>query len=114
VFFPSDRAAADCKMTSWILEITETDRDTREFTARDGLTIGSHIDNGIVLMDKRAAGHHAKLVAEEGGFAILDLGSDDGINVGQEQVLTEGQKQVLSADMELGIGQTRIVIRVGN
>jgi predicted component of type VI protein secretion system len=96
---------------TWTLKIIEPNRPTREFPARDGLVIGSHIDCGVVLMDPKADGHHAKLVADGEGFAVLDLGSDDGTKLGEDTVLLEGQKQSLPTGTELGLGNTKIIIR---
>lgn len=97
--------------TIWTLQIIEPNRPMREFEARDGLIIGSHIDCGVVLMDAKAAGHHVKLVADGEGFSALDLGSDDGTKVGEDTVLLEGQKQTLAPGAELGLGNTKIVIQ---
>lgn len=96
--------------TSWTLRVIEPDRNERKFVARDGLVIGSHIDCGLVLMDKRVGAHHAKLVADGDELAILDLGSDGGTKVGADHVLGEGQKLALSAGMELELGRARIIV----
>ncbi|MFT7670091.1 MAG: pSer/pThr/pTyr-binding forkhead associated (FHA) protein [Planctomycetota bacterium] len=105
-----DATPIDPMSTTWTLQVIEPDKKVREFPAKDGLVIGSHIDCGLVLMDKRADGHHAKIVAEGDEFAILDLGSEDGTKVDGEEVLGSGQKQTLRVGMELEFGMAKIIV----
>lgn len=45
---------------------------------RDGLRIGRAEDNDVVLRDGRVSRAHARIVSENGGFAIEDVGSTNG------------------------------------
>lgn len=99
-------------MTStWTLQVIQADRNPREFEARDGLVIGSHIDCGLVLMDKGVEGHQAKLVVEGDELAVLQLGSEQGTTIDGERVLAQGDKETLRDGMRLGLGATTLEIR---
>jgi pSer/pThr/pTyr-binding forkhead associated (FHA) protein len=97
--------------TTWILQVIEPDKKVREFAPKDGLVIGSHIDCGLVLMDKRADGHHAKIVVDGEDLAILDLGSEDGTKIDGDLVLASGQKQTLRLGMEIEFGTAKIIVK---
>ena len=44
----------------------------------DGLRIGRNDDNDVVIADGKVSRHHARIVADGGGFAIEDLQSSNG------------------------------------
>jgi hypothetical protein len=44
----------------------------------DGLRIGRNDDNDVAIADGRVSRHHARIVADGGGFAIEDLQSSNG------------------------------------
>jgi hypothetical protein len=66
---------------------------------RDGLRIGRSEDNDVVLRDGRVSRVHARIIAEDGGFAIEDAGSTNGTFVDGRAVrrarLRPGAKVVL-------------------
>ncbi len=96
--------------TPWTLRITDGDSPTTDVPAVDGLTIGRHPDCDLTLSDSRVSGRHAKLVAKDGGFAIVDLGSNNGTGVDGGHVLGKDQEQRLSNGMRLQLGHAEILV----
>jgi len=73
----------------------------------DGLRIGRNDDNDIVIADGRVSRHHARIVADGGGFAIEDLQSSNGTFVDGAQV----QRARLQAGSSIVVGETVLAIR---
>ena len=73
----------------------------------DGLRIGRNDDNDVVIADGRVSRHHARIVADGGGFAIEDLQSSNGTFVDGAQV----QRARLQAGSSIVVGETVLVIR---
>ena len=73
----------------------------------DGLSIGRNDDNDVAIADGRVSRHHARVVADGGGFAIEDLQSSNGTFVDGAQV----QHARLNAGSSIVIGETVLVIR---
>jgi hypothetical protein len=73
----------------------------------DGLRIGRNDDNDVVIADGRVSRHHARIVADGGGFAIEDLQSSNGTFVDGAQV----QHARLQAGSSIVVGETVLVIR---
>ncbi len=96
---------------TWTLKVIEPNREPREFAARDGLVFGSHIDCGVVFMDKKVDGHHAKLVTEGDGLAILNLVDEDGPKIDGDKVLAQGEREELRVGMEIGLGKSMIIVQ---
>jgi len=57
---------------------------TQRVSIKDGLTLGRSSDNDIVLRDFSVSRHHAKVVASDDGFDIVDLESTNGVKVNDE------------------------------
>jgi hypothetical protein len=74
---------------------------------RDGLRIGRGDDNDVVVRDGRVSRHHARIVAERGGFAIEDLDSSNGTFVGGAPV----RRAALAAGTSIVVGETVLEIR---
>jgi hypothetical protein len=73
----------------------------------DGLRIGRNDDNDVVIADGRVSRHHARIVADGGGFAIEDLQSSNGTFVDGAQV----QRARLQAGSSIVVGETVLAIR---
>jgi hypothetical protein len=73
----------------------------------DGLRIGRNDDNDVVIADGRVSRHHARIVADGGGFAIEDIQSSNGTFVDGAQV----QHARLQAGSSIVVGETVLVIR---
>jgi hypothetical protein len=72
----------------------------------DGLRIGRNDDNDVAIADGRVSRHHARIVADGGGFAIEDLQSSNGTFVDGAQV---GRAR-LHAGTSIVVGETVLVI----
>ena len=68
---------------------------------------GSVIDNDVVIGDGRVSRHHARIVAEYGGFAIEDLQSSNGTFVDGAQV----RQARLHPGASIVVGETVLEIR---
>lgn len=81
-----------------------------EFFALRGsvLTIGRAPDNQLVLADSQASVHHARLVVDQAGVAIEDLGSTNGTFVNDRQV----NRQLLTQGDRIRMGQTEMRFQV--
>jgi hypothetical protein len=73
----------------------------------DGLRIGRNDDNDITIADGRVSRHHARIVADGGGFAIEDMQSSNGTFVDGAQVA----RARLHAGTSIVIGETVLEIR---
>jgi hypothetical protein len=73
----------------------------------DGLRIGRHDDNDVTISDGRVSRHHARIVADGGGFAIEDLQSSNGTFVDGARV-THGR---LHPGSSVVVGETVLAIR---
>jgi hypothetical protein len=73
----------------------------------DGMRIGRNDDNDVAIADGRVSRHHARIVAEGGGFAIEDLQSSNGTFVDGAQV----QRARLHAGASIVVGETVLEIR---
>lgn len=97
--------------TLWILHVIESGQPTRELVAQDGLTIGRHSDCGLVVADPFASAHHAKIVSEGDTMFVVDLGSNNGTQIGDSTLLSSGQKQALSDGMCIMLGNAKVIVR---
>jgi DNA-binding NtrC family response regulator len=80
---------------------------SRLFEVTDaGLTIGSDAGNDVVVGDPYVSAFHARLRLEQGRVIIRDLGSRNGVFVG-ERKLVEGE---VPAGAQLRIGRTAFVL----
>lgn len=71
------------------------------------LTIGRKPDNDLVIDNPAVSGHHARVVKEEGGFAIEDLGSTNGTFLNDAKV----QKQKLKNTDCINIGKHALIFQ---
>ena len=60
--------------------------------ARTPFTLGRQSDNDLVLLDSRISRHHAKIIQNDQGYAIEDLGSKHGTYVNSERVTSSSLK----------------------
>ncbi len=74
---------------------------------RDGLRIGRSDDNDVVVRDGRVSRHHARIVADGDGFAIVDEGSSNGTFVDGERTV----RAPLAAGTNVVVGDTVLTIR---
>jgi hypothetical protein len=81
--------------------------DGNAIPLRDALRIGRADDNDVVLRDGRVSREHARIVADEGGFAIEDAGSSNGTFVNGKPV----RRARLAPGMKLVLGETVLEIR---
>lgn len=95
----------------WTLQVNEADHDTREVVVQDGLTIGRHPECALVLKDSHVSARHARLTSRGEGFAIIDLGSNNGTHIDSTDVLREGEEKTLRDGMKIAIGRVEIVVR---
>ncbi len=80
---------------------------TRRVRLRDGLTIGRASDNELVLRDFSVSRHHARVRAEGDGYAIVDLGSTNGVKLNGTFV----QEAALSPGDRLEIGSFTLLVQ---
>ena len=59
---------------------------------RTPFTLGRQSDNDLVLLDSRISRHHAKIIQNDQGYAIEDLGSKHGTYVNSERVTSSSLK----------------------
>ena len=65
----------DGQVSEWVLEIHRPGKEPVIVQAKDGLTMGRHPDNDVVIEDARASAHHAEIRAQGDSFVLVDLGS---------------------------------------
>lgn len=73
----------------------------------DGMRIGRHDDNDVVVNDGRASRHHARIVADGETFAIEDLRSSNGTFVDGKRVT----RARLHAGASIVVGETVLDVR---
>ncbi|MEK6549213.1 MAG: FHA domain-containing protein, partial [Nitrospirota bacterium] len=71
------------------------------------LTIGRKPDNDLVIDNPAVSGHHARVVQEEGGFFIEDLGSTNGTFINDAKV----QKQKLKNTDCIKVGKHALIFQ---
>ena len=71
------------------------------------LTIGRKPDNDLVIDNPAVSGHHARVVKEEGGFFIEDLGSTNGTFLNDAKV----QKQKLKNTDRVSVGKHALIFQ---
>ncbi len=96
---------------TWTLRVIEPDREPREFEAKDGLVLGSHIDCGVVFMDKKVDGHHAKLVTDGDGLAIMNLVDEEGPSIDGGEAMGQGAREALRVGMEIALGKSTVIVQ---
>ncbi len=69
-------------------------------------TLGRATDNDIVIADASVSRHHASIVPRDGGFALRDLGSQNGTYVGGRPI--EGERALRDGD-DLRLGDAPFV-----
>jgi hypothetical protein len=81
--------------------------DGESIALYDGLRIGRNEDNDVVIADGRVSRHHARIVADGGGFAIEDLQSSNGTFVDGTRV----RRARVHAGASIVAGETVLEIR---
>jgi len=74
----------------------------RRLPLDEELTLGRSEENDIVLADERVSRRHARVFAEDGGYAITDLGSRHGTRVNGESLGEESRMLAPGDAIELG------------
>lgn len=84
------------------------DAGGRRYQLRPGAptTLGRAVDNDIVIADASVSRHHASIVPRDGGFALCDLGSQNGTYVGGQRIAGE---RALSDGDDLRLGDAPFV-----
>jgi pSer/pThr/pTyr-binding forkhead associated (FHA) protein len=69
--------------------VTYKTKIVKNYTIRpeSEVTIGRHPDNNIVINNRLASSHHAKIVQKEQGLQLIDLNSTNGTFVNNDQVV---------------------------
>ena len=70
----------------------------------DRLTVGRSADTDIMLDDVTVSRHHAEFVAEQDGWALVDMGSLNGTYVNRDSI---ERRQLASGDL-IQIGKFRL------
>lgn len=93
---------------TWTLRVIDAGGAPQEYAVKDGLTIGRHPDCDITINDSHVSKWHATVVAHDGGFAVMDLGSNNGTQVGQDRVLKKDETQPLEMGLAIRVGTTQL------
>lgn len=91
-----------------VLRLVSADgrRERRLELATPTLTIGRAPDNQLVLEDRRASRHHARLTARSGGLIFTDLGSTNGSIVNGKRV----HELALGPGDRIELGRTVVIV----
>ena len=90
------------------LEILEPDGDQVTFElTKEVVTIGRAAECEITLADKEASRQHTQIRCQEGGCALVDLGSANGTTI-RGQRLQPNQAVALKDKMVFVVGRTRV------
>jgi pSer/pThr/pTyr-binding forkhead associated (FHA) protein len=68
--------------------------------------LGRAIDNDVVIADASVSRHHASIGPHNGGFALRDLGSQNGTFVGGQRV--DGARPLANGD-DVRLGDVPLV-----
>ena len=98
----------DGQVSEWVLEIHRPGKEPVIVQAKDGLTMGRHPDNDVVIEDARASAHHAEIRAQGDSFVLVDLGSTNKTKLGDGKPLGKGEAIPLSPGLVACIGKTTI------
>lgn len=71
------------------------------------LTVGRKPDNDLVIDNPAVSGHHARIVKDEGGFFIEDLGSTNGTFLNDAKI----QKQKLKNTDRVSVGKHALIFQ---
>jgi pSer/pThr/pTyr-binding forkhead associated (FHA) protein len=84
------------------------DNNGRRYQLRPGTptTLGRAVDNDIVIADASVSRHHASIVPFDGGFALRDLGSQNGTYVAGQRIA--GERRLADGD-DLRLGDAPFV-----
>jgi ABC-type multidrug transport system ATPase subunit/ABC-type multidrug transport system permease subunit len=94
-------AGAETRVASGELPVLET--QVVQLTG-ERVTIGRDPSNQVVLPDPNVSRFHAELVARNGGWEVVDLGSRNGTRVGGEPV----ERHLLQPGTQVGVGPYRL------
>lgn len=91
----------------WRLEIRAPDRErVRALRRGESLTLGSGDDVDVTLRDGRVSARHCRLSATGRGLLVADLGSRNGVFVGEGRV---GEALAAGPSVTVSLGATTIV-----
>ncbi|MEZ4233537.1 MAG: sigma 54-interacting transcriptional regulator [Polyangiaceae bacterium] len=74
------------------------------------LVVGSSSQCDLRLNDRAVSRFHAEFTATASGIALEDLGSTNGTRIGSVRI----ERATLPADVELGVGRTRLLLELGD
>lgn len=88
----------------------ESGRDAgREFTLQDGETsVGRGIDNDVILTDVSVSRKHLRILVDENGITLIDLGSGNGTMLNGRRV----HRALVGDGDRIEIGETVLVARI--
>ncbi|HYZ16802.1 MAG TPA: FHA domain-containing protein, partial [Candidatus Acidoferrum sp.] len=75
----------------------------------DGVTIGRESDNGVVVRDARVSRHHARILADDDGWAVEDADSSNGTYLDGARV----RRARLARGQTLTVGDTSFKVVEG-
>lgn len=75
------------------------------------LTMGRAVDNQLVLSDSQASSHHAQVLPDAQGYAIVDLDTTNGTFVNEQRILSKVLRPLIPGDV-IRIGSTRFSYEV--
>ncbi len=93
-----------------MMRVEEGDGPPRDVEVVEGLVIGRHADCGLMLKDAYASNRHATIVRSGPQLAVMDLGSENGTTVNDDEVLREGEERLLEDGLRIQVGESTISI----
>ncbi|MCA9674081.1 MAG: sigma 54-dependent Fis family transcriptional regulator, partial [Myxococcales bacterium] len=85
--------------------LTSIDDPTQEWTFdKEGVRLGSMDDNDVVLRDDTVSRYHCKIVQEDTGYVLVDLGSTNGTFINKVRV----REAYLKPGCTVAVGQSQL------
>ncbi|HMO59034.1 MAG TPA: FHA domain-containing protein, partial [Roseiflexaceae bacterium] len=97
-------------MSLGLLEVVQEGRRQEIVITKGLFTIGRADDNDLVLNDRAVSKYHARLVYNNRGWKVFDLGSANGTYVDGERLFTLDSRQIEDGG-SIRIGSVYIVLR---
>jgi predicted component of type VI protein secretion system len=89
------------------LRILEPGKPVRVMAAEEGLTIGRHPDNRLVIEDPKVSAFHGAIVrGQDGALAFADLGSRNRTRLASGRILGVNETEPLERGLRLQLGHT--------
>jgi pSer/pThr/pTyr-binding forkhead associated (FHA) protein len=98
-------------MTALELRILPPGRPVRVHPVEEGLTLGRHPDNRIVIEDPKVSAFHGAIVrGPSGGLAYADLGSRNRTRLDSGRILEANETEDLRPGLRLLLGHTEVLV----